>query len=125
MGGRVLSCLPIPRGPGGGLQPPQSHTLATWSGSGAGEGQGRAGKPQSINKMEKDASRAAPGEGLIYERLGLGHPSAPRGAHAVGGGINSALLATGVKDALRMGHLLLCMVKVPAGRGGGSLGASA
>lgn len=45
---------------------------------------------------------------------GPGHSSAPHGAHAICGGINSVLLATGVKDALWMGYLLLFIIKAPA-----------
>ena len=45
---------------------------------------------------------------------GPGHSSALRGVHAVCGGINSVLLATSVRDALRMGYLLLFIMKAPA-----------
>lgn len=70
--------------------------------------------------MENDTSPcASPGEGLIYDGSGPGHSSAPRGARAVCGGINSVLLATSVKDALRMGYLLLFIVEVPAQQRGG------
>lgn len=46
--------------------------------------------------------------------LGLGHSSAPPSTNAVCRGINSALLATGVKDALRISHSLLFIIKAPA-----------
>lgn len=45
---------------------------------------------------------------------GPGHSSALRGVHAVCRGINSVLLATSVRDALRMGYLLLFIMKAPA-----------
>lgn len=74
---------------------------------------GRAGKPQFITKMENDTSaRSAPREDLIYDcarawdirqSRALRTPSA--------GALIAVLLATGVKDALRMGYLLLFIIK--------------
>lgn len=74
---------------------------------------GRAGKPQFITKMENDTSAcSAPREDLIYDcarawdirqSRALRTPSA--------GALIAVLLATGVKDALRMGYLLLFIIK--------------
>lgn len=86
------------------------HKSQATSSSGA---QGRAGKPQFITKMENDTSlHASPGEGLIYDcarardirqRRATRTPSA--------GALIAVLLATGVKDALRIGYLLLFIIK--------------
>lgn len=100
----------LPGGKRGGAIPLQTVILATSEPLSA---LGRAGKPQFITKMENDTSpRSAPGEGLIYDcarawdirqSRALRTPSA--------GALIAVLLATGVKDALRMGYLLLFIIK--------------
>lgn len=55
---------------------------------------GRAGKPQFITKMENDTSpRSSPGGADLWPHRGRGHSSAPLGAHAVCGGINSRVIS--------------------------------
>lgn len=75
--------------------------------------QGRVGKPQFITKMENDTSlHASPGEGLIYDcarARDIRQPGATRTPSA--GALIAVLLATGVKDALRNGYLLLFIIK--------------
>lgn len=100
----------LPRMKRGGAVPPQTVILATSEPLSA---LGRAGKPQFITKMENDTSpRSTPGEGLIYDcarawdirqSRALRTPSA--------GALIAVLLATGVKDALRMDYLLLFIIK--------------
>lgn len=94
---REGSCLP-------------KHKSQATSRSGA---QGRAGKPQFITKMENDTSlHASPGEGLIYD-CARARDIRQRGATRTpsAGALIAVLLATGVKDALRIGYLLLFIIK--------------
>ena len=74
---------------------------------------GRAGKPQFITKMENDTSlHSSPGEGLIYDRAGAGDIRQRRSVRTPSAGaLIAVLLATSVKDALRIGYLLLFIIK--------------
>ena len=74
---------------------------------------GRTGKPQFITKMENDTSpRSSPGEGLIYDRAGAGDIRQRRLVRTPSAGaLIAVLLATSVKDALRIGYLLLFIIK--------------
>lgn len=74
---------------------------------------GRAGKPQFITKMENDTSpHSAPREGLIYDCARAWDIRQSRALHTPSAGaLIAVLLATGVKDALRMGYLLLFIIK--------------
>lgn len=109
MGGGASSS-PAPRRPGGrACSSPNTNPGPPL----AGGALGRAGKPQFITKMENDTSaRASPGEGLIYDcarARDICHRGAARTPSA--GALIAVLLATGVKDALRIGYLLLFIIK--------------
>lgn len=106
---RVPSRLPIPRGQEGGLEPPQHKS---WQpGAEAVPGRGR----------EDDAPRELRGRGADLRLPGGWDIHQRRLARtAAAGAINSALLASSVKDALRLGCLLLFIVPARQ-RGGWSL----
>lgn len=63
--------------------------------------------------MENDTSpRSSPGEGLIYGRTGAGDIRQRRSVRTPSAGaLIAVLLATSVKDALRIGYLLLFIIK--------------
>lgn len=91
---------------------PKHKSQATRSG---GSTLGQAGKPQFITKMENDTSLCVfPRGGLIYDCTRAGTFVSAARHERVCRGTNSVLLATGVKDALQMGYLLLFIRKAPA-----------
>lgn len=110
LGGRGGPTLPgSPEARREGLCLPKHKSQATSSGG----AQGRAGKPQFITKMENDTSlHASPGEGLIYD-CARAWDIRQRGATCTpsAGALIAVLLATGVKDALWIGYLLLFIIK--------------
>lgn len=100
----------LPRGQEGrGSCLPKHKSQATSIGSALG----RAGKPRFITKMENDTSpRSSPGEGLIYDCTRARDIRQRRTARTPSAGaLIAVLLATSVKDALRIGYLLLFIIK--------------
>lgn len=96
---REGSCLPKHKS-----QKPQATSI--------GSTLGRAGKPQFITKMENDNSpHSSPVEGLIYDGARAWDICQCRAARTPSeGALIAVLLATGVKDALRIGYLLLFII---------------